>query len=206
MDRDHFETQSGGIRLPEGHEEGDLSVRGVVMFLAFLAIGGIVAFVLMIAMIHIMENYEKKAEAQLTPVEQELQKQREMPQEGLGKEQPAGEQEIKPTPDWYGRGKMEDHLTRTFKGPRLQYNDEHDMSLFAGSEQQWLKSTGKDRNGNIHIPVDQAIQIIAQQGFKPVSGSFLPANVGAPSAAYPTGASETGQAPRSSGNTGGGKK
>jgi hypothetical protein len=203
--REPFETQSGGIRLKEGHEEGDLSIRGVVLFLALLAIGGIVSFVLMIAMIHILENYEKKAEAKLTPVEQQLQKERELPKEGLGKQVPAEQGGVKPPPDWYGRGQIEDHLSRTFRAPRLQYNDEREMGLFAGSEQQWLNSTGKDANGNIHIPISRAIDLLAQRGLPQVSGPFLPANQGAQSAAYPTGVADSGQAPRSS-STGGNKK
>jgi hypothetical protein len=75
------------------------------------------------------------------------------------------------------------------------------MGLFAGSEQQWLNSTGKDTNGNIHIPIHQAIDVLAQRGLPQVSGPFLPANQGAPSAAYPSGASDTGQ-PSRSGNGG----
>jgi hypothetical protein len=203
--REHFETQSGGMRQQEGHQESDLSIRGVVLFLIFLAVGGIVAFVLMIGMIHILENYEKKAEAKLTPVEQQLQKERELPQEGLGKQVPESEGAVKPPPDWYGRGKMEDHLSRTFRAPRLQYNDEHDMGLFAGSEQQWLSSTGKDTNGNIHIPISRAIDVLAQRGLPQVSGPFLPVNQGAPSAAYPSGVADGGQ-PARGGSNGGNKK
>jgi hypothetical protein len=99
---------------------------------------------------------------------------------------------------------MEDHLSRTFKTPRLQYDDEHDMGIFRGSEDQWLSSTGKDVEGNIHIPIDRAMEILAKQGLPPVSGPFQPANVGAPSAQYPTGASDSGQPARS--NTGATKK
>ncbi len=193
------------MRQKEGHQESDLSIRGVVLFLIFLAVGGIVSFVLMIAMIHILENYEKKAEAKLTPVEQQLQKEREVPKEGLGKVQPAYQGEVKPLPDDYARSSTEGHLARTFRAPRLQYDDEHDMGLFAGSEQQWLSSTGKDTNGNIHIPISRAIDVLAQRGLPQVSGPFLPANQGAPSAAYPNGASDTGQ-PARSGNSGGNKK
>src|ERR1051325_1448099 len=203
MANDTFETQSGGMHLKEGHEESDLSIRGIVLFGAFLAVGGVVAFLLMIGMIHWMEHEAKESEAKLTPMEQQLQKERDMPREGLGKGPAEGE--IKPPPDWYGRGKMEDHLSRTFKAPRLQYNDEHDMALFAGSEEKWLKSTGKDINGNIHIPIQRAIDMLAQRGLPQVSGQFLPANVGAASAAYPTGASDTGQPPARSSNTGGKK-
>jgi len=204
MADDKFETRSGGMHLKEGHEESDLSVRGIILFGVFLAIGGLVAFVLMIAMIWGMEKWEKNHEAKLTPMEQQLHKERDMPREGLGKVPAEGE--VKPPPDWFGRGKIEDHLSRTFKAPRLQYNDEHDMALFVRSEDDWLKSTGKDTNGNIHIPINRAIDLLAQRGLPQVSGSFLPANVGAVSAAYPTGASDTGQPPARSSNTGGTRK
>jgi hypothetical protein len=204
MDKDKFETQSGGMHLKEGHEESDLSVRGIILFGAFLAVGGVLAFALMIGMIHVLENWERDNQAKLTPMEQKLRQERDTPKEGLGKEPPMAEGELKPPPDWFGRGKMEDHLSRTFKAPRLQYDDEHDMAIFRGSEDRWLNSTGKGSEGNIHIPINRAIEILAQRGLPPVSGPFQPANVGAPSAAYPTGAAETGQPARSS--TGGAKK
>jgi hypothetical protein len=196
MDKDKFETQSGG-HIKEGHQESDVSVRGVVWSGLILAAGGVLAFVLMLAMIHFLEKWEKDHEAKLTPVEQQLQKQREEPQEGLGKVVPASEGEVKPAPDWYGRGKMDEHLSRTIKSPRLQYDDEHDMGIFRGSEEKWLSSTGKSPDGSIHIPINRAMEILAQRGLPAVSGPFQPANVGAPSAAYPSGASDTGQASRS---------
>jgi hypothetical protein len=196
MDKDKFETQSGG-HIKEGHQESDVSVRGVVWSGLILAAGGVLAFVLMLAMIRFLEKWEKDHEAKLTPVEQQLQKEREEPKEGLGKVVPASEGEVKPAPDWYGRGKMDEHLSRTIKSPRLQYDDEHDMGIFRGSEEKWLSSTGKSADGSIHIPIHRAMEILAQRGLPPVSGPFQPANVGAPSAAYPSGASDTGQTSRS---------
>src|SRR5215471_5158847 len=169
---DKFETQSGG-HLKEGHEESDLSIRGIVLFGVFLAVGGVLAFVLMIGMIWYLEKTEENSQAKLTPVEQQLQKEREAQKEGLGKEIPAAEGELKPAPDWYGRGKMEDRLTRTFKAPRLQYDDEHDMRTFVVSEEKWLgmapdskpsESTGRGPDGSIHIPIDRAMAVLAQQG------------------------------------------
>ena len=207
MAEEKFETQSGG-HLKEGHEHSDISIRGIILFGIFLAAGGVLAFVLMIAMIWGMEKWERSHEAQLTPMEQQLQKQREMPKEGLGKVEPSYQGELKPPPDWYGRGKIEDHLSRTFKAPRLQFNDEHDMAIFVGSEQNWLSTTGKDVNGNIHIPISRAMDLLAAHGLPQVSGSFLPANVGASSAQYPSGASDTGQPPARSttSSTGGTRK
>jgi hypothetical protein len=100
---------------------------------------------------------------------------------------------------------MDEHLSRTIKAPRLQYDDEHDMQLFRGSEEQWLSSTGKSADGNIHIPVSRAMEILAQRGLPQVNGPFQPANVGAPSAAYPSGAAEGGQTSRAT-PTAGAKK
>jgi len=195
MDKDTFETQSGG-HVKEGHQESDVNVRGIVWSGVILASGGVLAFVLMIGMIHFLENWEKDHEAKMTPMERELQQERDTPKADLGKEPPVSEGEVKPAPDWYGRGKMEDHLSRTIKAPRLQYDDDHDMQLFRGSEEKWLSSTGKAPDGSIHIPVSRAMEILAQRGLPQVSGPFQPANVGAPSAAYPSGAADTGQSTR----------
>jgi hypothetical protein len=204
MAEEKFEPQSGG-HVKEGHEGTDISIRGIVLFFIFLAVGGFLAFVLMIAMIWGMEKWERNHEAKLTPMEQQLQKEREMPHEGLGKVEPTYKGELKPPPDDYARSSTEGHISRTFKQPILQYNDEHDMAIFAGSEEDWLSTTGKDRNGNIHIPINRAIDLLAQRGLPQVSGPFLPANVGASSAAYPSGASESGQQPARSSTTGGKK-
>ena len=204
MDKDKFETQSGG-HIKGGHQDSDVNIKGVVWSGVILAAGGVLAFVLMIGMIHYLEHVAKESEPKLTPMEQQLQKERDLPKEGLGKVVPATEGEIKPAPDWYGRGKMEDHLSRTIKTPRLQYDDEHDMQIFSGSEEKWLSSTGKSPDGSIHIPVSRAMEILAQRGLPQVSGPFQPANVGAPSAAYPSGAADTGQANRAT-PTAGAKK
>ena len=92
MDKDKFETQSGG-HIKEGHQESDVSVRGVVWSGVVLAVCGLLAFVLILGMIHWLEAYEKGHEAKLTPVEQQLQKEREEPKEGLGKVVPTSEGE-----------------------------------------------------------------------------------------------------------------
>src|SRR5260221_12278375 len=124
---DNLRPQSGGPVLPEGHDDSDLNVRGVVWFGAFLAIGGVVAFLLMGLAMKYLESWEKNHEAKLTPVQQQLQAERDKPREDRGKE-PAAQEEGKPAPDWYGRGQIEEHLGRTFATPRLQYDDEHDMN------------------------------------------------------------------------------
>jgi hypothetical protein len=194
MDKDKFETQSGG-HVKQGHDESEVSIRGIVWSGVFLAVGGLLSFVIVVGMMWGMEYAEKKwVDPKLTPMEHQLITEREAPREGLGKEIPDSQGEIKPAPDWYGRGKMEDHLRRTFKdtSPLLQYDDEHDMGTFRHSEEKWLASTGKSSDGSIHIPVSHAMEILAQRGLPQVSGPFQPSNVGAVSAAYPSGAAGDG--------------
>src|SRR5690349_15559644 len=125
---DNLHTQPGGPPLPEGHDDSDLNIRGVVWFGVFLAVGGLVSFVLMFGLGRFLENWERNHEAKLTPVQQQLQAERDKPRER--EKGPAAEGENRPPEDWYGRGKTEEQLRRTFATPRLQYNDEHDMNSF----------------------------------------------------------------------------
>src|SRR5262249_1701349 len=102
---DKFETQSGG-HVKEGHQEGDLSIRGIVLSGVFLGVSGALAFILVLGFIHFLEKMEINNAAKLTPMEQQLVQERETPKTGEGKEIPAYAGEIKPAPDSYGRAHM----------------------------------------------------------------------------------------------------
>src|SRR6266700_3294804 len=138
---DNLRPQSGGPPLPEGHDDGDLNIRGVLWFGAFLAVGGVVAFVLMGFLMWGLEKWEREHEAKLTPVQQQLQAERDKPREGLGKEV-AIEGEEKPAPDLYGRAKIEEHLGRTFAAPRLQYTTQHHIATLLRSHDERPGTTG----------------------------------------------------------------
>lgn len=175
---DNFHSQSVNVHLKEGHEESDLSIRGIVLFGVSLVIAGAAAFVTVYFLFYGLESWRKSHEAKLTPVEQVQQTQQEAPPETAKKAAlPAEEaKSVKPSPDWYGRGKMEEHLGRTFPTPRLQYDDVYDMGRFLTSEDKWLGSMGRDANGNIHIPIDLAMKELAQRGLPQVSGPYLQPN------------------------------
>jgi hypothetical protein len=53
-----------------------------------------------------------------------------------------------------------------FPEPRLQVNDAGDMAKFLASENDLLypPQPFKDANGNIHIPISQAMRVIAERG------------------------------------------
>jgi hypothetical protein len=175
---DKFHPQSIDLHLKEGHEERDLPVRGIVMFLASLVVLGALAFVAVLAFYYGLEHWRRTHEAPLSPVEQQLANERERLQQTSAKHPlPAHEETgVKPPPDFYGRGKMEEHLTRTFPVPRLQYDDVFDETLFRTSEERWLNSTGKDEQGDIHIPIDRAMDLLVQRGLPQVPPSALQPN------------------------------
>ncbi len=181
---DEFVPQTGGLEVREGHEESDISVKGIVISLACLAIAGALTFVVARVLVSDvrfvgLQWWEDKVFGMppLTPAQQQLEAERAtlVPREGRTP-LPAGEKGIKPAPAWYGRGEMERHLERTFPAPRLQYDDVYDLDSFRDSENAWLDSTGKSADGTIHIPVARAMDLLAQRGLPSVSGPFLPAN------------------------------
>jgi hypothetical protein len=167
---DNFVPQTGGLEVREGHEESDLSIRGIVAFGIALAVAGAFAFVLMKFFLVGLERFETwMYPTQLTPAEQQLQAERAAAAPGAAqKEGGTGR-----TPEWHGRGEMEEHLGRTFPTPRLQYDDAREMEIFRGSEDDWLKSAGRDAQGNIHIPVERAMDLLVKNGLPP-SGPFVP--------------------------------
>ncbi len=174
---DNYHAQSGNLHVKEGHEESDLSIRGIVLFLVSLAVSGVILALLCLGLYKFLEGRRKADEPKMTMTEGQLFKQREALEETQARTPlPEGAGSVRPLPDWYGRGKMDEHLTRTFPGPRLQYDDVYDMSLFRDSEEKWLSSAGKDKNGNIHISIDQAKQLLVQRGLPQVPAAALQPN------------------------------
>jgi hypothetical protein len=173
---DKIEPQGAHLHVKEGHEETDLSVRGIVLFLISLAIAGFASFLIVFAFFRLLQHIDKASQPQMTVVQQQLTKQREAYEETAAKVAlPPGQAEsVKPLPDYYGRGKMDEHLARTFPGPRLQYDDVYDMNLFRTSEDHWLASAGKNPDGSVHIPINQAMDLLVQHGLPQVSGPFIP--------------------------------
>jgi len=190
MDRDSFIPQSGAAHVKEGHEESDLSIRGIVTFGVLLVLGGILTFGAARIMVSDKPGVslgwlekqmfpdKKTSTDQLTAAQKQLYLEREARARASATGQNV---EGRRKPESYGRGDEEEHLQHTFPTPRLQYDDVREMSLFRDSEEEWLASTGKYNNGNIHIPVDQAMNLLVKEGLPQVSGPFVPPTL--PSAA-----------------------
>jgi hypothetical protein len=177
-----------GAHPDVGHDESDLSIRGIVTFGIILAVSGLLTFVgvriIMAPIPYISIPWlaskvfpdTKLSPDQLTPAQQRLLNEREVRaaantgREGARRPEAPGQ-----------RADEELRLERTFPAPRLQYDDTYEMQTFRGSEDKWLESAGKDAAGNIHISIDQAKKLLVQQGLPAVSGPFVPPTL--PSAA-----------------------
>jgi hypothetical protein len=171
MAEDQFVPQSGGQEVKEGHEESDLSVKGIVTFLICLALGGVLTFIAAKVMLKdwpylglgFWETKMFGEQRPLTPAEQQLRNER------TTAAAPATPAEAQDT-----RAEEEEHLSRTFVPPRLQYDDTLEMQTFRGDEDDWLKSSGKTAAGNIHIPIEQAKNLLVKQGLGTINQPFVP--------------------------------
>ena len=168
---DEFRPQSPGIHVKEGHEESDINVRGIMIFISVLVLSAVFTFVIAHFIMIWFEKGERAwFEPKLSPAEQQLTDQRE----GVSRE-PAegkGSKTLKHPPDWYNRQVDDKTVQKIFAKPLLQYDDTTDMADFRDSLEGRLKHTGKDPNGAIHIPIDRAIDLLAQRGLPAVSGKF----------------------------------
>jgi hypothetical protein len=163
---DNFHPQSGDLHVAVGHEEGDFSLRGIILFIVVLVVSAAFTFVAAAGLLRLFEWVEVKYfDTPATPVQQQLSEQRG---------QMAKREEVRPQPFWYNREIDAKALSKTFATPRLQDDDAADMDFFQNNETQWLNGTGKTEDGSIRIPIDQAIKLVSEQGLPPVNGTFTP--------------------------------
>lgn len=163
------------------HEESDLSIGGIVKAAVILVALGILTFV---AAQLLMLGFEKASVTWLDePMSASVQQAKA---DRVAEEQKAAasvmsaEPGAQPTPEEKRRIEEEMHVVATFPQPRLQYDDASDMKAMLAVEEKKLNSSGKDSQGNIYIPIDLAIKKVAEEGLPPVTGTFTPVNMSAP--------------------------
>jgi hypothetical protein len=133
--RDH-DLHSEHVKNPEvTYDRTDLSARGIAMFLIALAVAGIIThFVLWGAY-----RFLAKGDVEPTQPNAMVTSNKELQQVGGDPSQ-------------------------VFPEPRLQPNPPADMQKFRASELQHLYSYGKGEGGALYIPIDKAMDTLAQQG------------------------------------------
>ncbi len=128
------------LRHPETEfEHEDLSAAGILGFLAGLAITGFVIHIILVGMYAYLDTYQKTHQNQGSPLVKAT-----------------NEDMRSPTPQSANR----------FPLPRLEVNERAQLYDFRRQEEDTLNTYGwVDQNaGVVHIPIERAMQILAQRG------------------------------------------
>jgi hypothetical protein len=121
-----------------GFEREDLGAKPVFGFILSLVISGILIYYVIWGVFHFLDSYDKKHQQARTPLIKVETNTRD----------------------------VQTQMIQRFPEPRLEDNERTELNGFRYSEEEQLNSYGwVDKNAGIaHIPIEQAMQSIAQKG------------------------------------------
>jgi hypothetical protein len=150
---EHGNHQNGG-----GFEHEDLGTKPIFGFLVSLVVTGVVVYYVIWGMFHFMDAYERKQQHTKSPMVQMQPDTRE--------------------PD---TAKTHEKVQQEFPGPRLEDDERTEINAFRYQQDETLGSYGwVDQSGGVvRIPIDRAMQLIAQRGLPTVpQAGAAPATTG----------------------------
>ncbi|GAC1645005.1 MAG: hypothetical protein NVS9B15_02420 [Acidobacteriaceae bacterium] len=155
-----------------GHETKDVNVGAVLGFLLALAICGIAVFAVCFGIYGAFNKYISKEEG-APATWNASQNREESDQRAALAKQGANNTQIE-------QSQYEMHVER-FPTPRLQTDDVRDMQMLREQEDLQLDNYmwADQSAGKVVIPIDRAIDILAQRGLPSVPNA-IPSNVAAP--------------------------
>lgn len=138
-------------------EHEDLGTRGVFAFLIGLAVVGIVIYFIIVGMYDFLDKYERSQMATASP--------------------------LVTTKGAMSRVVTQEDMTRTFKdngAPMLETNERDQLRGFLMNQEDQLNSYGwvDEKAGVARIPIERAMDLIAQQGlpvYSPANAQSKPA-------------------------------
>jgi hypothetical protein len=139
-----------------GFEREDLGSKPVIGFIVTLVISGILIYYIIWGIFHFLDAYDAKHQQSRTPLVQ------------IEKANPRD---------------VQSQTIQSFPQPRLEENERIEIDGFRYGEEEELNSYGwVDKNAGVaHIPIEQAMQLIAQRGLPttPQTGTapFSPVNL-----------------------------
>jgi hypothetical protein len=144
-----------------GFEREDLGSKPIIGFIITLVISGVVIYYAIWGIFHFLDAYDKKHQQDRTPLVKVETNMRD----------------------------VQTQLIQRFPEPRLEENERTELNDFRYHEEEELNSYGwVDKNAGVaHIPIEQAMQLIAQKGLTttPQTGiaPFSPVNLARAAAA-----------------------
>jgi hypothetical protein len=167
-----------------GHETRDISLTGVVAFIAALAFCGIVIFVVLWGVFHFAAGYAAKQD-ELDKRDPWVQRSEDQVEQAAKKLRTPENKAKEPASMEMADSESRIRVSR-FPQPRLQDDDVHDLAVMREAEDIYLNQYFVlDKNsGKVNIPITQAMQAVVQKG--------LPAMQVPPGAPTPPVAESTG--------------
>jgi hypothetical protein len=131
---------------PHGHgsfEREDLSAAGVLYFIVGVAALGLVAFLLMAGFYKLLDERAGKAQPEVSPLATNVPK------------------DTRKLPEGY-----KEYLKDSFPAPRLEIDERTELNDDRLAEEERLNSYGyvDDSHAAVHIPIERAMDLIAQRG------------------------------------------
>jgi hypothetical protein len=165
------EEHIGGHNAGAGYEQEDLSPQGVFYFMGGLAVLGVVIYFILVGMYRYLDNYDRTHQPPANPM--------------------ASTTGVDPQTMTYPQ--IQSQVQNTFPKPVLEYSEQTQYTDELKKENEILSSYDwvDQKSGVVRIPIDRAMDLLAQQGL-PV----LPEGAGAA-------APSAGKAAQSGANPGG---
>jgi hypothetical protein len=144
-----------------GFEREDLGAKPVIGFIVSLVISGVLIYYVIWGIFHFLDAYDRKHQQSRTPLIKVETNTRD----------------------------VQTQMIQRFPEPRLEDNERTELNGFRYGEEEQLNSYGwVDKNAGVaHIPIEQAMQLIAQRGLSttPQTGiaPFSPVNLARAAAA-----------------------
>jgi hypothetical protein len=163
---EHIKPQNAGEYTPEHlHEESDINVKAILAFAIFLFVSGVVIYVGLFFMQKGLDRWAEKMDPPPNPMTQQVPEQQKVDGGRVG--DVASKQGAENV-----QQRMK-QIVSTFPEPRLQPDEVRDMDLFRQAQERDLHAYGKvDASGQtIHIPIERAMEIIAERGQLPNFGA-----------------------------------
>ena len=158
---EHIKSQSEGHSVEHGHEQSDVNIKLIVAFGAFLFLCGIAVHATLWGMYQGLDKWKERNDPAPNPMLEATRQQQGSPAEP---HEPMS-QSAESTQDTLKR------IVTTFPEPRLQPDEARDLHNFLRREDEVMSEYAYiDKNsGIVRIPVERAMQLLAQRGLPHVA-------------------------------------
>lgn len=171
---EHIKSQNEGLYTPEeAHEASDVNVRLILAFGVFLIVLAAVIHVVLYGFYKGLDKYYESRQSPSNPMVQAASPAAGQP------ENPATEKSAETAEQATRR------LVATFPEPRLQPDEYRDYEVYRKKVAEQVTSySWVDKNaGSVKIPIDRAIEVLAERGLPVAAGPA--ASPASPSPANP---------------------